>query len=97
MMVFCASAIMTLALVLSSPQPVRAAATDVCFSASAARAMAPISSCRLVPSTPPSVLRSEERRVGKECVSACRYRRTAAHQQKKTTVVQTKHKDHPEE
>src|SRR3546814_19441006 len=75
MMVFCASAIMTLALVLSSPQPVRAAATDVCFSASAARAMAPISSCRLV--------RSEERRVGKECVSTCRSRWSPYHSKQK--------------
>src|SRR3546814_20524714 len=36
-------------------------------------------SCRSVTSTPPSPERSEERRVGKECVSTCRSRGSPYH------------------
>src|SRR3546814_17243197 len=32
---------------------------------------------------PPAVVRSEERRVGKECVSTCRYRWSTYHKKKK--------------
>src|SRR3546814_17113581 len=39
----------------------------------------------------PAGLRSEERRVGKECVSKCRSRWSPYHTNKKTTPTQTKH------
>src|SRR3546814_12526815 len=35
-----------------------------------------------------SPMRSEERRVGKECVSTCRYRWSPSHKKKKTIITQ---------
>src|SRR3546814_18710698 len=36
--------------------------------------------------TLPTLERSEERRVGKECVSTCRYRRTRVHERNTTNI-----------
>src|SRR3546814_14254689 len=39
---------------------------------------------------PPQIIRSEERRVGKECVSTCRSRWSPYHEKKNTTAICSK-------
>src|SRR3546814_13999437 len=41
---------------------------------------------RATDEAPASCTRSEERRVGKECVCRCRFRRSSKHQKKKTKI-----------
>src|SRR3546814_14337165 len=59
-----------------------------------ARHHAASNNAQLLASTPSAASRSEERRVGKECVSTCRYRWSPYHEKKKN---KKKYKIHTQE